>query len=77
MVLLQQLQNAPSTFRLLAKYVLHTLLNLARSNNPTYVYFVSEGYMEKSIKNAEREKLVARETEIIKIYSDDQWVPKQ
>ncbi|XP_071822275.1 uncharacterized protein [Apostichopus japonicus] len=77
MALLQQLKNPPATFGLLARHVLDILLNLARSNNAMYVHFVTDRYLNKSIKSAEREKRGVGGTEIFRIYSDDQSVPKQ
>ncbi|KAJ8034971.1 hypothetical protein HOLleu_22027 [Holothuria leucospilota] len=77
MALLQQLKNLPATFGLLAGHVLDILLKLAKSNNSTCLHFVTDRYLDHSIKSAEREKRSSGGTEIFRTYSDDQNVPKQ
>lgn len=57
MSFLQQLKDPPATFVLLSKYILDILLSLARSNSSKYDHFVTDCYLDLSIKNAEREKV--------------------
>ncbi|KAJ8048475.1 hypothetical protein HOLleu_00804 [Holothuria leucospilota] len=77
MALLQQIKCSGITFGVLADQILRMLLSFARSNGSKFVHFVTDRYMNNSIKNAERVKRGSCGVELIKIYADEQSVPKQ
>ncbi|KAJ8048480.1 hypothetical protein HOLleu_00812 [Holothuria leucospilota] len=77
MALLQQIKYSGITFGVLPDQILRMLLFFARSNGSKFVHFVRDRYMNNSIKNAERVKRGSCGVELIKIYADEQSVPKQ
>ena len=77
MAILQTLTVLPATFGELATNLLDTIVNTAVSLNFSRVDFVCDRYPEKSIKNLERDKRAVDGTTVIRIYSEQQRVPRQ
>ncbi|KAJ8033832.1 hypothetical protein HOLleu_24196 [Holothuria leucospilota] len=75
MALLQQIKYRGVTLTgLLADHLLRTLLPSDRSNGSKFVHFVTDSYMNNSIKNAERVKSSCG-VELMKIYANEQKCP--
>ena len=77
MAILQTLTVLPATFGELATDLLAKIVNTAVSLNFSQVDFVCDRYPEKSIKNLERDKRAVGGTNVIRIYSEQQRVPRQ
>jgi hypothetical protein len=77
MAILQTLTVLPATFGELATDLLAKIVNTAVSLNFSRVDFVCDRYPEKSIKNLERDKRAVGGTNVIRIYSEQQRVPRQ
>ena len=77
MAILQTLTVLPATFGELATNLLDKIVNTGVSLNFSRIDFVCDRYPEKSIKNLERDKRAVDGANVIRIYSEQQRVPRQ
>ncbi len=77
MAMLQTLTPIPGTFGELAQQLLEKAVNIAVYSNCTRVDFVCDRYPRESIKDLERNKRAANGVQVVRIYSEDQKVPRQ
>jgi hypothetical protein len=77
MAMLQTLTPIPETFGKLAQELLQKAVNIAVYLNCKQVDFVCDRYPRESIKNLERNKRAATGVQVVRIYSEDQKVPRQ
>ena len=77
MAMLQMLQNTSKTFNELAEKLLTKIINVAVSSNARRVDFVCDRYPAQSIENLERERRACSGSQIVRIYSEKQRVPRQ
>ena len=77
MAILQTIKIIPSTFGELAHKLLVMVVELAVKSKAKRVYFVCDRYPAQSIKDFERAIRGERGTQLIKIYSSLQKVPRQ
>jgi hypothetical protein len=77
MAILQTLKVLPTTFGELAMDLLAMIVNIAVFSSSGLVDFVCDRYPQQSIKNLEREKRAMGGTNVIRIYSGEQRVPRQ
>ena len=79
MAVLQCLNVAkiPSTFNQLAQMVLEMIVKLMFLYNSSRVDFVTDRYLDASIKNCERSRRAAAGYQHIEIFSGDQKTPRQ
>ena len=77
MAILQTLSVLPATFGELATDLLVKIVNIAVFSNSGRVDFVCDRYPSQSIKNLERDKRAVGGTHVVRIYSEQQRVPRQ
>ena len=77
MAVLQTLTTIPSTFGELANSLLDKIVNTAVFSKCKRVDFVCDRYPRQSIKDLERERRALSGTQVIRIYSEQQKVPRQ
>ena len=74
---LVQTMKRQETFGQFSNAVLQVLLKSARGTRSNIVHFVPDRYREKSIKDAERDRRGAEESNVVKIYSPTQKTSQQ
>ena len=77
MAVLQTVNVLPNTFGELAMEVLQKIVNMAISSKSKRVDFVADRYPEHSIKNLERDRRSVNGVNIVRIYGENQRVPRQ
>lgn len=77
MAILQTLSVLPATFGELAKDLLVKIVNMAVFSNCSRLDFVCDRYPSQSIKNLERDRRAIGGTHVIRLYSEQQRVPRQ
>ncbi|XP_028411727.1 uncharacterized protein LOC114534480 [Dendronephthya gigantea] len=77
MAMLQTLTPIPETFGELATQLLVKVVNSAVYSNCKRVDFVCDRYPRESIKNLERNRRAAGGVQVVRIYSEQQKVPRQ
>ena len=79
MALIQRIKDIPSTFGELSFKILKTILSIGKKNECSRIDFVADGYPSLSIKTAERDRRMSRETSVIRLNVDNasKKTPKQ
>ena len=77
MAMLQTLTPIPGTFGELAQQLLEKAVNIAVYSNCKRVDFVCDRYPCESIKDLERNKRAVNGVQVVRIYSEDQKIPRQ
>eukprot|EP00794_Sanderia_malayensis_P020891 gene20891-22942_t len=77
MAVLQMLPSTSNTFNEFAENLLRKIIQIAASSNAGRVDFVCDKYPAQSIKYLEKERRACGGSQIIRIYSGQQRVPRQ
>ncbi|KAL2104338.1 hypothetical protein ACEWY4_001206 [Coilia grayii] len=76
MALVQTMKPQP-TFGMFADSILRMMVSVATATSSKVVHFVPDTYRTVSIKNAERDRRAVKGRQVLKIYAEDQKIPKQ